>query len=419
MIKGITPIDAAFEVMGLVQAENLMRFLFVETLIGKAVFGVGFVLSLKSVMDAGSLRAVLIFALMFFSVWFLVVIPKIRIGNVTCAMEQNGTTAGTTQEILKNNGFGEGKTILVLDVFSNALTGLAKGLVVVMERVHIGATTYLTEPMARSMLVIKTRKALEAGIVDEQLRERAVWFYQDHFGPAVRKIEERGASFSGDLWPGSREVMAVYTNEEAEEWGALSKELFLMLDEKGQIFSRAFEYFEGYEDKEAARDRVLKELFRYEFLRRADQYAIKSWRMKKNNAFSQAAEVVSADEWGKKDEWVFENSAHVQGLILFYGYSIFPIVLMASVLLRSAGALGVYVLSLVLARGMTVMWAFSDQAAKVLFDMAGKSGAVLPWEMRQVNECVALSMVVFPVVTGVVMGIGMMKRKKSQQEGKR
>jgi hypothetical protein len=419
MIKGITPIDAAFEVMGLVQAENLMRFLFVETLIGKAVFGVGFVLSLKSAMDAGSLRAVLIFALMFFSVWFLVVIPKIRIGNVTCAMEQNGTSAGTTQEILKNNGYGEGKTILVLDVFSNALTGLAKGMVVVMERLHTGATTYLTEPMARSMLVIKTRKALEAGIVDEQLRERAVWFCQDHFGPAVRKIEEKGTTALEGLWPGSREVMAVYTNEGTEEWGALSKELFLMLDQKGQLFSKVFEYFEGYDDKDAAQVLVLKELFRQEFLRRADQYAIKSWRTKKSNAFSQGPAVVNVDGGEKKSEWVLENSAHVQGLLLFYGYSIFPIVLGASVLLRNAGVLGVYVLLLVLVRGMTVMWAFMDQAAKMLFDMAGKNGAVLPWEMGQVNECVAWAMVVFPVVTGVAMGIGVMRKKKGQQEVER
>ncbi len=418
MIKGITPIDAAFEVMGLVQAENLMRFLFVETLIGKAVFGVGFVLSLKSAMDAGSLRTVLIYALMFFSVWFLVVMPKIRIGNVMCAMEQNGGRVGTTQEILKNNGYGEGKTILVLDVFSNALTGLVKGMIVAMERLHTGATTYLTEPMARSMLVIKTRRALEAGIVDEQLRERAVLFCQDHVGPAVRKIEEKGTGALDDLWPGSREVMAVYTNEGTEEWSALSKELFVMLDQKEQIFSKAFEYFEGYEDK-AAQERAVKELFRQEFLRRADQYAIKSWGMKKRNVFLQGPSVVGADEWKKKNEWVFENSARVQGLLLFYGYSIFPVVLMASVLLRSAVVLGVYALALVLVRGMTVMWALMDQAAKVMFDMAGKSGAVFPWEMGQVNECVALAMVVFPVVTGVAMGISMMKRKKGQQEGKR
>lgn len=419
MIKGITPIDAAFEVMGLVQAGNIMRFLFIETFIGKAAFAIGFVLSLKGALDTGNMRLVLIYVLVFFCAWFLVVMPRVKIGNTMSAMEENGLKAGTTQEILKNNGYSEQDTVLILNVFSDVLTGFTRGLVVVIERIQKNATTYLKEPMAQSRLVIKTRKALEAGIVDAKLRERAVWFCQDHFWPAMRRLEESGRGTSERAWPGATDVMSEYTIEEKEKWRGLAQDLFLMLEKDGQIFSNMFDVFNGYEDKVVAQEQVLKALFKTEFSKHAHEYAVKSWRMKKKQFFVQGSVEDSSVGRQSKAEWVFENSAWVQGVLLFYGYSLFPVVLGVSMMLRNVGMMGVYALFLVLMRGMSVMWALVDQTAKVFFDIVGKRGEVLPWNMTQVNECVALLMVALPIVTSVAVLAGMMRKRKSQQEDRR
>lgn len=416
MIKGITPVDAAFEVMGLVQAENLMRFLFLETLIGKAVFAIGFWISLKGALAGGNLKSILIYVLIFFSLWFVVVVPKGRVGRVRCAMEASGLSVGTTEEVLRKNGYFEKDTILLLDVFSTVITGLAKGMVVVMDRIERKATTYLEEPMERSLLVIKTRRALDGGVVDLALRERVVFFCQAHFVPAMRRHEEKSGQVSEVRWPGNKEVMAVYTNEAREEWNGLKEEIFRMLNTKEEVFSKAFERFEGFEDKEAAKEKVLKEFFNQEFLRRPKQYAIKNWGTKKKQIFLQKGFVYSHDEREGFVQWVFENSSRAQGVFLFYGYSFFPIVLCIAILLRSAAIAGAYLLGLVWARGMTVLWALTDHAASMMFDVVGHKGEVLFWDMGHVNEVVAGAMLVLPITTGVMIFAGMMQRKKKRGE---
>jgi hypothetical protein len=320
---------------------------------------------------------------------------------------------------LKKNGYSEGKTVLVLDVFSKAMNGLMMGMVVVIERVQAGAITYLTEPMARSVLVIRTKRALDAGIVDEQLRKRVVLFYQDCFLPTVRKIEEKEGGGVEDLWPGSMEIVAAYTSEEKEVWDTLEQELLVMLDQKDRVFSRAFEYFNGYEDKKDANKKALEALFRQEFLTHGDQYAFKSWHMRKQQVVLQVDQEKDIQRGVRFSEYVLENSAHVQGLLLFYEYSLFPIVLCVCMFSRSAGVLGVYVLLLVLTHGMTVMWALMDQVARVLFDITGNKGVTLPWEMGQINECVAWGMIVLPILTSLTAIVGMKRRKKDQQEGEK
>ena len=65
MIRGITPIDAVFELMGLHQAQALMRLIFLETWAGKFIFALGFMLSMKEVWEKGNFRTVFIFVMMF------------------------------------------------------------------------------------------------------------------------------------------------------------------------------------------------------------------------------------------------------------------------------------------------------------------------------------------------------------------
>ena len=83
MIKGVTPVETAFELMGLMNSQAIMKWIFFDTFGGALIFAVGMVTSLAIAVEKGSFKAVWLFASLFFVTFFLFVIPTARVDGVT------------------------------------------------------------------------------------------------------------------------------------------------------------------------------------------------------------------------------------------------------------------------------------------------------------------------------------------------
>ena len=88
MTGGITPIDNAFELIGLHQCSALMRYIFVETLAGKAVFALGFMMAMTRSLKTADFRKIIIFGAIFFSCLILIILPNNAIPIRLSAMEE-------------------------------------------------------------------------------------------------------------------------------------------------------------------------------------------------------------------------------------------------------------------------------------------------------------------------------------------
>ena len=108
---GVSPVEAAFEVIGLVNAKSIMDFLFFDTQVGVVVFLIGFLSSLWRSVREADFSALWSFLIIFFILLFIFIKPMLNLEDATSTMEQAGWKADNTAQSLKDTFFDTGKTI--------------------------------------------------------------------------------------------------------------------------------------------------------------------------------------------------------------------------------------------------------------------------------------------------------------------
>ena len=111
---GISPTEAAFEVVGLVNAKSIIDFLFFETKIGLAVFLIGMLTVLWRSIKETDFSILWSYLMMFCILLFIFIKPMAALESATSTMEAAGWKGTTTQEALKNAFIDTGKPGLVL-----------------------------------------------------------------------------------------------------------------------------------------------------------------------------------------------------------------------------------------------------------------------------------------------------------------
>lgn len=389
MIRGITPIDGAFELIGLHQAQALMRFIFLASMAGKLIFTLGFMLSIKSGLEKGNLRTAFIFLMIFFSLLILLVVPRAKVVDPISAMERNGYQDITTVQVLRKNGYNELVVSPVLDMASRAIDSLVTASSAVLER---GASVrgYLASPFLFVKVSVLTSSIVAHGITDPQLEERVVHFYQDHFWPAV-KIS--GASRDG-LWPGAPDVVAAYKEKGRAEWQSLREALYQVCD-RDQIFSRMFErFYDGKPDK----DSVVRSFLAQETALKPSRYALMT--------YASGSERRRATRVGRGfTRWdilfpqrVMPVLPFMQGIILWFAWSSLPAFLVIALLFRSISPILIFTSVLVSVKGWTLIWAVLDKVSTVWSSVDKTWGGLSMWEGPVLNVSIALAAVVLPLV---------------------
>ena len=107
---GISPTEAAFEVVGLVNAKSIIDFLFFETKIGLAVFLIGMLTALWRSVKETDFSVLWSYLMMFCILLFIFIKPMAVLESATSTMEATGWKGTTTQEALKDAFIDTGKT---------------------------------------------------------------------------------------------------------------------------------------------------------------------------------------------------------------------------------------------------------------------------------------------------------------------
>jgi len=99
---GISPMEAAFEVVGLVNCKQIMNFLFVDTRIGVAIVLVGYILSFIQTFKKQDFSYLFSYFFMSIALWALFIKPVVNFGDTRSAMEKEGWTQTTSKDYLVN-----------------------------------------------------------------------------------------------------------------------------------------------------------------------------------------------------------------------------------------------------------------------------------------------------------------------------
>jgi hypothetical protein len=381
MIRGITPIDGTFELMGLHQAQVLMRFIFLETLAGKAIFALGFILSIQAGLEKGNFKSAFVFLMMFFSLWLLLVVPRAKAVDPVSAMERSGYQGVTTVQILKKNGYAEVMVSPVLDVISRMIDSLVTASAAVFERSG-NVRGYLASPFLFIKVSVLTSGIMARGITDPQLEERVVRFYQDHFWPAVKKL----GSAKDRLWPGDADVVAAYKEEGRVAWQALREKLYQSCDQ-GKVFSRMFErFYDGKVDKDA----VVRSFLAHEMALKPGRYTLMT--------YASGLQCGRSISWGQRNivfaEKIMVVLPFMQGGALFLLWSMLPGFLALTFLLRKMMLLILFISVLFSIKAWTLVWVILDKISTVWF----KAGVLVMWESPALNMFITGAAFVLPLL---------------------
>jgi hypothetical protein len=387
MIRGITPIDGAFELMGLHQAQVLMRFIFLETLAGKVIFALGFMLSIKAGLDKGHFKPAFVFLMIFFSLWFLLVIPRAKAVDPVSAMERSGYKEMSTVDLLRKNGYGEVMVNPLLDGLSRTIDSLVTAVAAVFER---GGDTrgYLASPFLLTKVSILTSGIVAQGITDAQLEERAVHFYQDHFWPAVRKLE----TARDGMWPGDPDVMDTYKEEGRAQWQSLREALYQACDQD-KIFGKMFErFYDGKVDKDA----VVRSLLMREIALKPARYTLMTYA-----AELEQRRAVPLDQGRYQGDVVIPQKImgvlpFIQGGVLFLLWSTLPAFLALTFLTRKMAPLVVFMGVLFSIKAWTLIWVILDKISTVWFGIDQTWGGLALWQSPGLNMVTALLAALLP-----------------------
>ena len=147
---GVSPVEAAFEVIGLVNAKSIMDFLFFDTQIGVAVFFIGLLTSLWKSVRETNFSALGSFLIVFFILLFVFIKPMLNLEDATSTMEEAGWKGDSTAQALKDTFFDTGKTkagslglVFISEIYNSIVYGTVSAITKVTQQ---GNFNYLNNP---------------------------------------------------------------------------------------------------------------------------------------------------------------------------------------------------------------------------------------------------------------------------------
>ncbi|MFH0754154.1 MAG: hypothetical protein V2A70_06285 [Candidatus Omnitrophota bacterium] len=386
MIRGITPMDAALEVMGMHQAQAIMHLVFVQAWGGRILFVLGFILSFVAGLEKGNFRPVLVFVFMFFVVWFLLVVPCVKGSDPVSAMERHGYKGIKAADILRKNGYVQVKVNPVLDTALGWLDTFIISVTAVLDHDNEGHG-YLSNPFLMVKMALVLQHRLDQGIVDHQLETKLVRFYQDYYWPLLQgEIPSR-------LWPGDPDLLSLYSEEGRNTWAALRDDLYAMLNKDGLPERMFAAFYDGKVDQDAlVHDLLVREVSLKPVLYTHMAY--------EENDHSERN--FHADLTTRLSLNMLEALPYIHGGILFIMLIMFPFCLSLSLLLRQVDPAFFWLISYISVKAWTIGWAVLDKLSVIWFQMNQAGQGVWLWQASP-SQGVVLGIMV--VACGMTAGM--------------
>lgn len=228
-IFGVTPIESAFEVIGLTNCYAITSYLFRETLWGSLFLSIGFFISLWKFFSTKSFIPVIRFLIIVFILTSLFIIPATNLNNISSTMEvQGGYQQIKAQNIYSsvsaNNSAGS-----ILAFTSRLINNLVLGVTGVIDKLAgSDGFNYLKSPFLMNKVMIHMQSYVSAPITDKVLDNQLNEFINKYYLPTLNKMEESGLIDTNNavyLWPGKGFVVSNYTAQGVAAWQDIYKKL--------------------------------------------------------------------------------------------------------------------------------------------------------------------------------------------------
>ena len=429
---GVSPVEAAFEVIGLVNAKSIMDFLFFDTQIGVAVFLIGFLTSLWRSVRETDFSPLWSFLIVFFIILFIFIKPMANLEDATSTMEQAGWKGDNTAQSLKDTFFDTGKTkagslglVFISEIYNSIVYGTVNAITRVTQE---GNFNYLTNPFIVNKVSLYLQHFSAEGIKDNALRKNLEDFLKNDYPQTLGRMINNGAGqpdITKKWWPGDDEVVANYDDDQKKRWSDLDARLDTYIKENIDTVSSNGPLANLLIDYKALKIKLLSthmESSAQDIAFNVSGYGIDSvsphisWLAKQPAKwFAYISSFIGQFFSTTLAEFMIKALPYLEGYAVMIIYSLFPFTLLLSLLLGTMAILKEYFVYLFWVKSWVIIWALIHYASLYMSTLQAKlqSGANGAWffEKPYFNIVTGVLLVMSPGIAwfmtkGVLSGIG-------------
>lgn len=429
---GISPTEAAFEVIGLVNAKSIMDYLFVDTKVGAAVFLIGMLLSLWTAIKEADYSYLWGYVFMYFVLLFLFIKPMTNVSSSTSTMEQAGWSEVTTQQILQDIFIDTGKSragSLGLVFISQAYNSVVYGTVSAITRATQQQDfNYLKNPFIVNKVSLYLGHFSAQGIKkDPVLRKDMEDFLKSDYPQTLGRMLNNNAQtqLTKKWWPGDESVVANYDSAQRKRWENLDSRLNDYIKKQIDTWGLAGTFVNLFVDYKALKISLLSS----EIGKSATQIAsgeagyginpqgvsLSLLARKATGAFAFLGSAVGQFFSSSLAEFMIKALPYLEGYAVMIIYSLFPFTLLLCLLFRTPEILKEYFVYLFWVKSWVIIWALIHYASLYMAALQAKlaSGTTSSWffERPYFNTVTGVLLVMSPGIAwfmtkGVLSGIG-------------
>ncbi|PIP19793.1 MAG: hypothetical protein COX41_01090 [Candidatus Omnitrophica bacterium CG23_combo_of_CG06-09_8_20_14_all_41_10] len=429
---GISPTEAAFEVVGLVNAKSIIDFLFFETQIGAVVFLIGMLTALWRSVKETDFSVLWSYLMMFCILLFIFIKPMTGLEDATSTMEAAGWKGTSTQEALKDIFIDTGKaraSSLGLVLISQGYNAIVYGTVSAITKVTQQKDfNYLNNPFIINKVSLYLRHFSSEGIKkDNALRKELEDFLKNDYPQTLGRMINNGktqVAITKKWWPGDEEVITNYDLDQRKRWEALDLRLTdYIKTEIGKLGAKG-PFTDLFIDYKAIKIKLLAghaEKAATDIVSNMTGYGIEpksaslSWIMRQPaSLLAYASSFVGQFFSTTLSEFMIKALPYLQGYAVMIIYSLFPFTLLLCLLFGTFSILKEYFIYLFWVKSWVIIWALIHYAAVYMSTLQAKLGSgTSSWffEKPYFNTITGVLLVMSPGIAwfmtkGVLSGIG-------------
>lgn len=445
---GISPIEAGFEVIGLVNCKLIMDYLFSDTRFGQMIIMAGCLIAFVQSYKKFDFSFLFNYFIMSLVLWFLFIKPVIGLGDTTSTMEKEGWKQTTTQDILENMG-EDGK---VTEGGSLGLVYLSRGFNAIVQGTIKAITkasgkeemSYLKNPFIVNKVAAHLKSFTANGVTKDRILGYEIKnFLRNCYLPTLMILAQDSGpeGLKNNWWPGHKDIVARYCDECdddcAVKWNGgmlkIGKETKGINEGLNEYIKKNTEGVWWVGDKIWNMTGPGKTVLKIKLLEAEKEKTAQ-------DIMSNLG--VGSDMFGRKFEGIrkkifglvgfagafvgqgFTTSAamalikmlpHIQGWGCLIAYSLFPFTLIICFIWRKASPLVEYFTTLFWLKCWVIVWAIIHYGSIYMAEMQGKmaTGTMSDWffEHPYFNIVTSVFLIMSPAISwffvkGVLSGIG-------------
>ena len=429
---GVSPVEAAFEVIGLVNAKSIMDFLFFDTQVGVAIFFIGFLASLWRSVRETDFSPLWGFLMMFFILLFIFIKPMLNLEDATSTMEEAGWKGDSTAQALKDTFFDTGKTkagslglVFISEIYNSIVYGTVNAITRVTQE---GNFNYLTNPFIVNKVSLYLQHFSAERIKDNVLRKDLEEFLKNDYPQTLGRMINNSntqTNITKKWWPGDEEVIANYDDGQKKRWEDLDARLNDYIKENIDTLGSNSPLANLFIDYKAIKIKLLAghmERSAQDITSNIAGYGIDpsssriSWLLKQPaNWLAYISSVIGQFFSTTLAEFMIKALPYLEGYAVMIIYSLFPFTLLLCLLFGTMTILKDYFIYLFWIKSWVIIWALIHYTSLYMSTLQAKiaSGAGTSWffERPYFNTVTGVLLVMSPGIAwfmtkGVLSGIG-------------